>query len=66
LLHNLLNALLFLEAVYGIDTCGYYLNPIDDAIDLHKTLRGKIESQNRVSFGTTLRKGALHLVYHQA
>jgi malate dehydrogenase (oxaloacetate-decarboxylating) len=41
------------------------LNKKEDAINLHKTLRGKIEIQNRVSIGTTLgeEEGMLHLIY---
>jgi malate dehydrogenase (oxaloacetate-decarboxylating) len=41
------------------------LNKKEDAINLHKTLRGKIEIQNRVSIETTLgeEEGMLHLIY---
>jgi len=41
------------------------LNKKEDAINLHKTLRGKIEIQNRVSIETTLGEedGMLHLIY---
>jgi len=41
------------------------LNNKEDAINLHKTLRGKIEIQNRVSIETTLgeEEGMLHLIY---
>jgi malate dehydrogenase (oxaloacetate-decarboxylating) len=41
------------------------LNRKEDAINLHKTLRGKIEIQNRVSIETTLGEdeGMLHLIY---
>jgi malate dehydrogenase (oxaloacetate-decarboxylating) len=41
------------------------LNKREDAINLHKTLRGKIEIQNRVSIETTLgeEEGMLHLIY---
>src|SRR5437016_5972491 len=42
-----------------------YLNIKDDAINLHKTLRGKIEIHNRVSIETAFgeEKGALRLIY---
>ena len=41
------------------------MNRKEDAINLHKTLRGKIEIQNRVSIETTLGEdeGMLHLIY---
>ncbi|MGA9150506.1 MAG: NADP-dependent malic enzyme [Candidatus Nitrosopolaris sp.] len=41
------------------------MNKKEDAINLHKTLRGKIEIQNRVSIETTLgeEEGLLHLIY---
>jgi len=41
------------------------LNKKEDAINLHKTLRGKIEIQNRVSIETTFgeEEGMLHLIY---
>jgi malate dehydrogenase (oxaloacetate-decarboxylating) len=41
------------------------LNKKEDAINLHKSLRGKIEIQNRVSIETTLgeEEGMLHLIY---
>ncbi len=41
------------------------MNKKEDAINLHKTLRGKIEIQNRVSIETTLgeEEGMLHLIY---
>ena len=41
------------------------MNNKEDAINLHKTLRGKIEIQNRVSIETTLgeEEGMLHLIY---
>jgi len=41
------------------------LNKKEDAINLHKTLRGKIEIQNRVSIETTLgeEEGMLRLIY---
>ena len=43
----------------------YYLNTKEDAINLHKTLRGKIEIHNRVSIETAFgeEKGALPLIY---
>lgn len=43
----------------------YYLNTKEDAINLHKTLRGKIEIHNRVSIETAIgeEKGALPLIY---
>ena len=42
-----------------------YLNIKEDAINLHKTLRGKIEIHNRVSIETAFgeEKGALRLIY---
>ena len=41
------------------------MNKKEDAINLHKTLRGKIEIQNRVSIETTLgeEEGMLRLIY---
>jgi malate dehydrogenase (oxaloacetate-decarboxylating) len=43
----------------------YYLNTKEDAINLHKTLRGKIEIHTRVSIETAFgeEKGALPLIY---
>ena len=42
-----------------------YLNIKEDAINLHRTLRGKIEIHNRVSIETAFgeEKGALRLIY---
>ncbi len=42
-----------------------YLNIKEDAINLHRTLRGKIEIHNRVSIDTAFgeEKGALRLIY---
>lgn len=43
----------------------WYLNTKEDAINLHKTLKGKIEIHNRVSIETAFgeEKGALPLIY---
>jgi malate dehydrogenase (oxaloacetate-decarboxylating) len=43
----------------------YYLNKKEDAINLHKALRGKIEIQNRVSIETSFdeEEGTLRLIY---